>query len=137
MAFLIFMVFPATSPHAEERMNAMVGLYYSSYNLVGFEYDLIAQFQNSHEWMGNITGFYLAEEIYPMANKFGVGFVLGKRADEKGTFAACVTLFEENRFSHFSRMDWGTEAKITIAIFGVKVGLLNKEKLYVEAGLSY
>jgi hypothetical protein len=122
---------------AEERMNGMVGLFYSSYNKVGFEYDLIAQFQKSKDWMGNITGFYVSDEIFPSANRFGLGFVVGQRVDEKGTFAACITGFGENRFSRFSTFDWGAEAKITLAIFGIKVGLLNKETLFVEAGLSY
>lgn len=122
---------------ADERMNGMVGFFYSSYNKVGFEYDLIAQFQKSKEWMGNISGFYISEEIFPRANRLGLGFILGQRVDEKGTFAACITGFGENRFSRFSHFDWGTEAKITLAIFGLKIGIINKETLFVEAGLSY
>ncbi len=122
---------------ADERMNGMVGLFYSSYNKIGFEYDLIAQFQKSKEWMGNISGLYVSDEIYPRANRLGLGFALGQRVDEKGTFAACVTGFGENRFSRFSKIDWGAEAKVTLAIFGIKVGLINKETLFLEAGLSY
>lgn len=118
-------------------MNGMVGLFYSSYNKIGFEYDLIAQFQKSKEWMGNISGLYVSDEIYPRANRLGLGFALGQRVDEKGTFAACVTGFGENRFSRFSKIDWGAEAKVTLAIFGIKVGLINKETLFLEAGLSY
>jgi hypothetical protein len=127
----------APKASADERLNGMVGLFYSSYNKVGFEYDLILQFQKSKEWMGNITGFYISDEIFPRANRLGLGFVVGQRVDEKGTFAACITGFGENRFSRFSTFDWGAEAKITLAIFGIKVGVLNKETLFVEAGLSY
>jgi hypothetical protein len=137
LAALLFAFAFAPEAHAEERMNGMVGLFYSSYDLVGFEYDLIAQFQKSQDWHGNITGFYVSDEIFPHANRCGLGFVLGQRAVDKGTFAASVTGFGENRFSRFSRIDWGGEGKITIAIFGVKVGIINKEKIYVEAGLSY
>ncbi len=46
----------AQPTHADERMNGMVGLFYSSYNQVGFEYDLIAQFNKSKEWMGILKG---------------------------------------------------------------------------------
>jgi hypothetical protein len=127
----------APNAKADERLNGMVGLFYSTYNLVGFEYDLIFQFQKSKEWMGNISGFYISDEIFPKANRLGLGFVLGQRVDEKGTFAACITGFGENRFSRFSKIDWGAEAKVTLAIFGMKVGILNKETLFVEAGLSY
>ncbi|GEM_PF-3599308 len=122
---------------AEERMNGMVGLFYSSYNTIGFEYDLIAQFQKSKEWMGNISGFYVSDEIYQHANRLGLGFVLGQRADEKGTFAANIDGFGETRFSRFSTVDWGAEAKITLAIFGLKVGVINTKTLFVEAGFSY
>ena len=118
-------------------MNGMVGLFYSNYNMVGFEYDLIAQFQKSKEWMGNISGIYVSDEIFPHANRWGSGLTLGTRVDEKGTFAACIGGFGENRFSRFSQIDWGVDAKITLAIFGVKLGLINKEKLFFEVGLSY
>jgi hypothetical protein len=124
-------------PAADERMNAQVGIFYSSRNLAGFEYDLIAQFWKSQEWMGNITGPFVSEEIYWRANRLGLGFVTGKRAAEKGTFAASVQVFEENRYSDFSTFHYGGEAKITLMILGLKVGLLDWKKAYFEAGLSY
>ena len=136
IAFILILASVREAP-AEERMNGMVGLFYSSYNHVGFEYDLIAQFQKSKEWMGNISGIYVSDEIFPHANRWGSGLTLGTRVDEKGTFAACIGGFGENRFSRFSKIDWGAEAKITLAIFGVKMGIINKETLFFEVGLSY
>lgn len=138
LAALVFgLALTVREARAEERMNGMVGLFYSTYNTVGFEYDLIAQFQKSREWMGNISGIYMSDEIYQHANRLGLGLVLGQRADEKGTFAANIDGFGETRFSRFSKIDWGAEAKITLAIFGVKVGVINTKTLFVEAGLSY
>ncbi len=127
----------AADTHGGERMNGMVGLFYSTYNQFGFEYDLIAQFQKSKQWMGNFTGPYLSDEVFMHANRFGAGFALGMRQPEKGTFGICFTGFAENRYSQFSHTDWGEEMKITLAVFGVKIGLLNQDKLYFELGLSY
>jgi hypothetical protein len=132
-----FVLAAAGKARAEERMNGMVGLFYSSYNLAGFEYDLIAQIKQSKDWMGNISGLYIGDEIYLHANRFEGGFVIGQRADEKGTFAANVGIFGENRFNEFSRLDWGGEAKITLAIFGLKMGIINKKTFFFEVGLSY
>lgn len=125
------------SSHAEERMNAMVGLWYSTYNNLGFEYDLIAQFQKSKEWMGNISGIYLGDEVYQHANRFCLGLVLGQRVNEKGTFAVNLDGFGENRYNDFSQFHWGIQSKVTIAIFGLKVGLIDQETFFLEAGLSY
>jgi hypothetical protein len=123
---------------AEERMNAMVGLWYGPYNNFSFEYDLIAQFFKSQEWMGNITGPYVSDEIGLESNRFGIGFVTGRRMNEKGTFAAAVTLFEQNKWDRFSETDVGAEARLSLFIFGVKLGLIeNWKKLYWQVGFSY
>jgi len=138
--FLFSLFFLFATPQklkADERMNGMVGLWYSTYNQLGFEYDLIAQFQKSKEWMGNITGFYIGDEIYQHANRASLGFVLGQRINERGTFAVNVAGFGENRFTDFSTFNWGMEAKITAAIFGFKIGIINQETFFMEAGLSY
>lgn len=121
-----------------ERMNAMVALWYGPYNGYSFEYDLIAQFFKSHEWMGNITGPYLSDEIGTRSNRLGVGFATGRRMNEKGTFAAGVTLFGQNRWGKFSSTDMGAEARLGLYIFGIKLGLIeNWKKLYWQVGLSY
>ncbi len=86
---------------------------------------------------GNFKGPYMMDEIFTHAKRAGLGFALGQRADQKGTFAFCIDGFGENRFSNFSHIDWGGEAKITLALFGIKVGVINKETVFVEAGLSY
>src|SRR5262245_33771528 len=92
----------AAPARADERMNGMVGLFYSTTNLVGFEYDLIYQFKKSVNWMGNFTGPYLAEEATWRTNKFGGGFVVGSRREGKGSYAGAVTFFAENRWDDFS-----------------------------------
>jgi hypothetical protein len=123
---------------ADERMNGMVGLWYGPYNGFSFEYDLIAQFWKSKEWMGNITGPYLSDEIGTESNRFGIGFVTGMRVEGKGTYAAGVTLFGQNRWEEFSDTEIGAEARLTILMIGAKVGLTeNWEKLYWQVGLSY
>ena len=127
----------AGAARADERMNGMVGGWYGPYNGFSFEYDLIAQFWKSQNWMGNITGPYVSDEAGTKTNRVGAGFVTGRREDEKGTFAISVTVFEQNRWSHFSQNDFGEEARISLFIFGVKMGLINNEKLYWEVGLSY
>lgn len=128
----------ATGVRAEERMNAMVGLWYGPYNNVSFEYDLIAQFFKSNGWMGNITGPYLSEEIGLESNRFGVGFVAGSRVQERGTFAAAVTVFGQNKWNRFSKTEMGAEARLSLFIFGVKLGLVEDwKKLYWQVGLSY
>jgi hypothetical protein len=136
--FAILMLALAAGARADERMNGMVGLWYGPYNGYSFEYDLIAQFFKSQEWMGNITGPYLADEAGSESNRFGIGFVTGKRVNERGTFAVSATFFEQNRWGRFSHADWGAEAKMSLFVFGVKLGLTEDwEKLYWQAGLSY
>lgn len=126
------------SARADERVNAMVGLWYGPYNGYSFEYDLIAQIWKSQEWMGNITGPYLSEEIGSKSNRLGIGFATGRRVDEKGTFAAAMTLFGQNRWDRFSETDVGAEARLSLFIFGTKLGLIeNWKKLYWQVGLSY
>src|SRR4051812_40649592 len=93
--FLLFFLTTLGAARAEERMNAMVGLWYGPYNGYSFEYDLIAQFWKSKDWMGNITGPYISDEIGTESNRLGIGFVTGRRVDERGTFAAAVTLFAQ------------------------------------------
>jgi hypothetical protein len=123
---------------ADERMNGMVALWYGPYNGFSFEYDLIAQFWKSKEWMGTITGPYISEEIGTQSNRYGIGFVAGRRINEKGTFAASVTLFNENRWEHFSRTETGAEAKLSLWVLGTKLGLIDDwKKLYWQVGLSY
>ncbi|MDQ3002287.1 MAG: hypothetical protein M3Y08_13625 [Fibrobacterota bacterium] len=123
---------------ADERMNGMVGLWYGPYNGFSFEYDLIAQFWKSKEWMGTITGPYISEEIGTKSNRYGIGFVAGRRVDEKGTFAGSVTLFNENRWERFSKTETGAEAKLSLFVVGMKLGLIEDwKKLYWQVGLSY
>jgi hypothetical protein len=134
--FLIFACLGAVK--ADERMNAMVGLWYGPYNGYSFEYDLIAQFWKSNGWKGNITGPYLSDEIGTESNRLGIGFATGRRVDERGTFAVGATLFEQNRWGRFSETDIGAEARMSLFIFGVKLGLIeNWKKLYWQVGLSY
>ena len=122
----------------EERMNGMIGLWYGPYNGPSFEYDLIAQFWKSKGWMGTITGPYISEEIGWQSNRIGVGFVAAKRVAEKGTFGASVTLFNENRWSEFSNSQIGAEARLSLYIFGIKLGLIDDwKKMYWQAGISY
>lgn len=128
----------ASPPRADERMNGMVGLWYGPYNGFSFEYDLIAQFFKSKEWMGNITGPFIMDEIGSQSNRFGAGFAMGMRVSEKGTFAGTAAFIGQNRWDHFSHTDWGAEAKISIWVFGVKLGLMEDwKKLYWQVGLSY
>jgi hypothetical protein len=88
--------------------------------------------------MGNITGPYVSEEIGLESNRFGVGFVAGRRVQERGTFAAAVTLFGQNKWDHFSKTEMGAEARLSLFIFGVKLGLVEDwKKLYWQVGLSY
>ena len=123
---------------AEERMNGMVGLWYGPYNGYSFEYDLIAQFFKSQDWMGNITGPYICDEIGSTSNRFGAGFATGKRLNEKGTFAGNLAFIGQNRWGHFSETQWGAEAKLTLFVFGMKMGLMEDwKKLYWQVGLSY
>ncbi len=123
---------------AEERMNALAALWYGPYNGFSFEYDLIAQFHESKDWMGNITGPYLSDEIGTESNRLGIGFATGKRVEEKGTFAAGVTLFEQGRWGRLSSPDIGAEARLSLFLFGTKLGLIeNWKKLYWQVGLSY
>ncbi|MDB5104618.1 MAG: hypothetical protein JWP91_2307 [Fibrobacteres bacterium] len=123
---------------ADERMNAMIGLWYGPYNSFSFEYDLIAQFFKSQEWMGNITGPYVSEEIGLESNRFGVGFATGRRMNEKGTFAMGATLFGQNKWERFSETDMGAEARLSLFVFGAKLSLIeNWKKLYWQVGFSY
>ena len=122
---------------AEERMNGMIGAYYSDRYTFGFEYDLIAQFQKSNNWFGNITGPFIMDEATYRENKLGAGFVVGKRVEGKGTYAASVAAFMQNRWSDFGAKDYGYEGRVTLMIFGVKIGFLNQERLYYEVGISY
>jgi hypothetical protein len=128
----------AAGTRAEERMNAMVALWYGPYNNFSFEYDLIAQFFKSEGWMGNITGPYVSEEIGLESNRFGVGFAAGSRVKERGTFAAAATLFGQNKWDRFSKTEMGAEARLSLFVFGVKLGLVEDwKKLYWQVGLSY
>jgi hypothetical protein len=127
----------ASRPRADERMNGMVGLYYSSDDLVAFEYDLIAQFRKSKEWMGNISGPFVSEEASYRSNRLGTGLVVGKRGDLNGTYAASVSVFEENRWGDFTTVHTGAEAKICLMVLGVKVGVLDWDTRYFEIGFSY
>lgn len=128
----------ASPPRADERMNGMVGLWYGPYNGFSFEYDLIAQLFKSKEWMGNITGPFIMDEIGSQSNRFGAGFAMGMRVNEKGTFAGTAAFIGQNRWDRFSHTDWGAEAKISIWVFGVKLGLMEDwKKLYWQVGLSY
>jgi hypothetical protein len=125
-------------PSGGERMNAMVGLWYGPYNSFSFEYDLIAQFFKSKEWMGNITGPYISEEIGIRSNRFGIGFATGMRAKERGTYAAAMTLFGQNRWDEFSKTEIGAEARLSLFLVGMKLGLIEDWKtLYWQVGLSY
>jgi hypothetical protein len=135
VALLVFLL--AGAARADERMNGMVAAWYGPYNGFSFEYDLIAQFWKSQNWMGNITGPYIADEVGTESNRFGAGFVTGSRVDERGTFAAAVTFFGENRWERFSRLEPGAEARLSLFIFGTKVGLINWDKIYWQVGLSY
>ena len=123
---------------ANERMNALAAVWYGPYNGFSFEYDLIAQFHESKEWMGDITGPYISDEMGSQSNRFGIGFAAGKRVPEKGTFAGAVTLFGQNRWERFSRTELGAEARLSLFIFGTKLGLVEDwKKLYWQVGLSY
>ena len=123
---------------ADERMNGMVGLWYGPYNGYSFEYDLIAQFFESKEWMGNITGPFIEDEIGSESNRFGAGFATGMRVNEKGTFAATASFIGQNRWGDFHNTQWGAEARISLFVFGVKLGLIEDwKKLYWQIGLSY
>lgn len=128
----------AAPARADERMNGMVGLWYGPYNGFSFEYDLIAQFFKSKEWMGNFTGPYIMDEIGSESNRFGVGFAMGRRIPETGTFGATAAFIGQNRWGRFSHTDWGAEAKMSVWIFGAKIGLIEDwKKLYWQVGLSY
>ena len=121
-----------------ERMNAMVGLWYSPYNSFSFEYDLIAQFFKSKEWMGNITGPYISDEAGLESNRVGIGFATGVRAQERGTFAAAMTFYEQNKWDRFSHTDYGAEARLSLFLVGMKLGLVEDwKKLYWQVGFSY
>lgn len=123
---------------SEERMNGMVGLWYGPYNGFSFEYDLIAQFFKSKNWMGNFTGPFLMEEIGSESNRFGAGFAAGVRHPERGTYGFTAAIFAQNRWDRFSRTEVGAEAKLSLLIFGVKLGMAEDwEKFYWQAGLSY
>ena len=115
----------------------MVGLYYSSLDVAGFEYDLIAQFQKSKDWVGNLTGPYVSDEIALHSNRIGAGFVVGMRTAQRGTFAAAVTAYEENQWHDLSTFEPGVEAKLSLFIVGLKVGSLNWDKSYFEVGFSF
>lgn len=135
-AVLLVLGLSARTP-ADERMNGMVGLYYSSTNLVAFEYDLIAQFWKSQETFGNITGPFLSEELSYRTNKFGGGMVVGTRVREKGTYALSASVFTENHWARFTRFETGYEAKVILLIFTAKVGMVGDDKRYFEVGLGY
>lgn len=135
LAILSLAIHPA---RADERMNGMVGLWYGPYNGFSFEYDLIAQLFKSQNWMGNITGPFILDEIGTESNRFGAGFAMGMRVDEKGTFAGTAAFIGQNRWERFSRTEWGAEVKLSIWIFGAKLGLIEDwKKLYWQVGLSY
>lgn len=126
------------STSAGERMNGMVGGWYGPYNGFSFEYDLIAQIFKSKEWMGNFTGPYVMEEAGTESNRFGAGFAMGVRMPEKGTYGFTADFFGQNRWGHFSRTDYGAEAKLSLMIFGVKVGLVEDwKKFFWQVGFSY
>lgn len=138
LALILPMLLLAGGAKADERMNGMVGLWYGPYNGFSFEYDLIAQFWKSKEWMGTITGPFVMDEIGSESNRFGFGFVAGKRINEKGTYGASVALFTQNRWGDFSNSQVGAEAKLSLLVFGVKLGLIEDwKKLYWQVGLSY
>ena len=120
-------------------MNGMVGIWYHSENYASFEYDLIAQFFKSKEWMGNFTGPFVSEELSILTNKFGGGFVVGKRWPDKGTYALSASVFTENRWSAFSEFQPGAEAKLSLLLLGVKAGIMewDWDKWYFAIGFSY
>lgn len=122
---------------ADERMNGMVGLYYSSLDWFGFEYDLIAQFRKSKEWMGNISGPFLSEEPTWRGNRAGAGLGMGMRDSEKGTYAVSASAFVENRWDDLTTAHPGAEVKITLMILGLKAGIIDWDRRYVEIGFSY
>lgn len=126
-----------TAAGADERMNAMVGLWYGPYNGYSFEYDLIAQVWKSKDWKGNITGPFIMEEVSTKSNRLGLGVVTGSRLEEKGTFAISLSVFAENRWSRFSRTRMGAEGRISLFIFGLKAGMIDRDRMYWQAGLSY
>ena len=135
---LVLVALLSVGARADERMNALVGLWYGPYNSFSFEYDLIAQLFKSKEWMGNITGPYLSDEVGLESNRAGFGFAMGMRGNERGTFAGAVTLFEQNKWDHFSHTDVGAEARLSLFLFGMKLGLVEDwKKLYWQVGLSY
>ncbi|MBW8886295.1 MAG: hypothetical protein JF616_00950 [Fibrobacteres bacterium] len=128
----------SSSSSAGERLNGMVGLWYGPYNGYSFEYDLIAQFFKSKEWMGNFTGPYLMDEAGSESNRVGAGFAMGVRMPEKGTYGFTADFFAQNRWGHFSRSEYGAEAKLSLLIFGVKVGMVEDwKKFFWQVGLSY
>jgi hypothetical protein len=128
----------AGAARADERMNGMVGLWYGPYNGFSFEYDLIAQFFKSKDWMGNFTGPFLMDEVGSESNRFGGGFATGFRYSERGTYGFTMAFFEQNRWGRFSHADFGAEAKLSLMIFGMKLGLTEDwEKFYWQAGFSY
>lgn len=123
---------------AEERMNGMVALWYGPYNGFSFEYDLIAQFFKSKEWMGNFTGPFLMDEIGTESNRFGAGFAAGLRRPERGTYGLTAAFYAQNRWEKVSRTTYGAEAKLSLLVFGMKLGMAEDlEKFYWQAGLSY
>jgi hypothetical protein len=136
--FLLAFALAASAARADERMNAMVGAWYGPYNGFSFEYDLIAQIWKSKEWMGNITGPYVSDEIGTESNRVGLGFAAGKRFPERGTFAGAATFFWQNRWEHFSDTDLGAEARLSLFVFGARMGITdNWEKWYWQVGFSY
>ena len=68
----------------------------------------------------------------------GAGFATGMRMPERGTYGFTAAFFGQNRWGRFSHTDYGAEAKLTLMIFGVKIGLVEDwKKLYWQVGLSY
>jgi hypothetical protein len=138
-ALALMVALAAGGARAEERMNGMVGLWYHSENHAAFEYDLIAQFFKSKEWMGNYTGPFVMDEISVLTNKFGGGFVAGMRQPEKGSFAVSGAVFTENRWSRFSKFTPGAEAMLSLLLVGFKYGIMDWDwdKWYFAVGFSY
>lgn len=115
----------------------MVGVFYGSQERFSLEYDLILQIRKSKEWMGNISGAYISEEVSKATNRAGIGLILGKREAEQGTLAISSTLFLESRWRSLSTAEAGAELKLTWRIFGVKVGVMADKTLVYSAGISY
>lgn len=122
---------------SEERMNGMIGAFYGTSERFSLEYDLILQFQESKEWMGNISGAYLSEEVSLIANKAGAGFIIGKREREQGTVAVSSTVFLQSRWRSLTDTEAGAELKLTWRIFGAKIGLMEDKSLFYAIGISY